>query len=958
MSAPSLFFRTPLILFLMIWLCSGSINAQDFAEQTQQLVQGKQLRIDAGTRLSARLHVIVAHFQLENGLPLTAVVSAAELAANFDEKMFLDPISQKVGIRIQAEQAAQLLAELEKIGFVLTGNAPSFRILEGYLDPAYILSLEGLAPYGLISATAFANPVNNTGSVGSQADTTLQSYRVRGTAPDNFDGSGVNVGVLSDSYDFLGGAAAGITSGDLPAAVNVLQDNGSSDEGRAMIEIIHDMAPGAGLFFATANGGEINYANNIQALATAGCGVIVDDVVYLEEPFYQDGILSQTIEQITTINDAIYFSSAGNRNTQAYENTTPTFSVDPISGLTGLDFDQTAGIDYYQQFTLEDGEQFRATLQWDDPWYSAIGVDTDLDILITDDPPTTILAIANDDNIATQIPSELISYTDATVDGLPATYNVFISKFVGPDPGRLKYVNFGTHNLNEFDTNSPTINPHAGAAACVAVAAAPYFDATAEAFTSHGPSTFLFDAAGIALASPDVRPKPDLTSSDAANNTFFGADFEGDGFPNFFGTSAAAPHAAGVAAILRQAFPTANRDAIYTALINSATDIDIVGTDSITGVGIIDAYRAIYPNPIPANLDVTDGFETANFSRAWELNYPDAGRMRPNTAFSPAGGTNHLTMDSWFGSNTFFTLNEAILHFDATGASNLMLSFDQVEYGDEDDLMPNTFTGSVNADGVALSVDGINWYRLFDLTGANSTAAYTNKSINLSNFATINALPLGADVQIKFQQYDNFPFPSDGMAFDNISITGTVLPVNLLSFTASSAPNETVALEWETVQEVENDHFLIERSRDGIQFEILQKVLGAGTTDQAQSYRSWDKNPYQGQNYYRLWQVDRNGQKTLSESVSVLVEKGNSLSVFPNPIAQGSLRWQYEALEAGVLKVRVLDLNGGILQDYSQSVDFGLNQFQIELSALASGTYLLEVSDNKVYRSVKRFSKL
>ena len=371
---------------------------------------------------------------------------------------------------------------------------------------------------------------------------------------------------------------------------------------------------------------------------------------------------------------------------------------------------------------------------------------------------------------------------------------------------------------------------------------------------------------------------------------------------------------------------------------------------------MVDVYRAIYPTPTPAALDVNDGLETANFSRAWELNYPGAGRMRPNTAFGPAGGTNHLTMDSWF--DGIFRLNEAILHFDASFATNVVLSFDQFESGDEDDLMPATFTGSVNADGVALSVDGTNWYRLFDLTGVNSPAAYANKTINLSNFATTNAITLGADVLIKFQQYDNFTFPSDGFGFDNISITGSVLPVNLLSFNAEPAPEQTVMVSWETAMEVDNDRFILERSRDGAIFESLSELPGAGTTDMAQSYQYLDNSPYQGLNYYRLWQVDRDGSKTLSEVVSVFVERGNALSVFPNPVANGQLVWQYEANESGSMNVQVIDLNGRILQSLQLSVDLGLQQYQLDVSSLPAGTYILKATNAKTYRSVQRFTKL
>lgn len=97
--------------------------------------------------------------------------------------------------------------------------------------------------------------------------------------------------------------------------------------------------------------------------------------------------------------------------------------------------------------------------------------------------------------------------------------------------------------------------------------------------------------------------------------------------------------------------------------------------------------------------------------------------------------------------------------------------------------MPEEFVGSNNSDGVALSVDGINWFRLISLTGDNSTETYETKTFDLSEFALENNLTLGQDVQIKFQQFDdlsintaNLSDPSDGIAFDNISVTGSVLP--------------------------------------------------------------------------------------------------------------------------------------------------------------------------------------
>ncbi|MEL7340113.1 MAG: hypothetical protein AAGM67_06475, partial [Bacteroidota bacterium] len=206
-TASSLFAR---IITLACCLCFGSnmLFGQSLTEQFQQLQQGKELR--AQSHLSARLHQILAHYQHDHELPITALVTEAEMALQFNYELFLYPNSNKVNIRIQAEQEDPLLVELERIGFRLKASSMEHRMIEGLLPVTDILALETLADYGLISATAFANPINNTGSVGSQADTSMQAYRVRGTAPDNFDGTGISVGVLSDSYNALSGEAAGI----------------------------------------------------------------------------------------------------------------------------------------------------------------------------------------------------------------------------------------------------------------------------------------------------------------------------------------------------------------------------------------------------------------------------------------------------------------------------------------------------------------------------------------------------------------------------------------------------------------------------------------------------------------------------------------------------------------------------------------------------------------------------
>ena len=122
-------------------------------------------------------------------------------------------------------------------------------------------------------------------------------------------GAGTKVCVLSDGVDSL---AARQASGDLPATVTVLPGQaGSGNEGTAMLEIVHDMAPGASLYFATAFGSVAQFATNIINLRAAGCDIIVDDVTYYNEGAFQDGPIAQAVNQVTAAG-ALFFSSAAN----------------------------------------------------------------------------------------------------------------------------------------------------------------------------------------------------------------------------------------------------------------------------------------------------------------------------------------------------------------------------------------------------------------------------------------------------------------------------------------------------------------------------------------------------------------------------------------------------------------------------------------------------------------------
>ena len=697
----------------------------------------------------------------------------------------------RIGIRVTAADIPAALSDLAKLGFVTAGSRPDLHFAEGYLPTSSVAQLQSLKTAGLMGFTPIFKAQTATGSVNYQGDPALQSDRTRNGLPLRYDGSGVTIGVVSDSYNNKTGAASDIATGDLPSGVNVLQDlttGTGSDEGRAMLQLIHDIAPGAGLAFATGFISEVSMADNIRKLQSqAGARIITDDVFYFDEPMFQDGPIAQAINEVVG-KGVSYFSLAGNLEKQAWEQTTIRTANDTLGGKTNqfINFDTAATPDTRQRITIPANGTVTLTLQWDDPFYTTSGVRSDLDIFLVDPATGRSLGTGGtDNNIQSQTPTETVTFT---AGGTATDVDVMIRLSGGQTPGRVKYVNYGRNNgtiitFKELATsNTPTVIPHAAATSAMSVAAVPYYDhASAEGFSSYGPSTILFAADGTRLSAAEVRQTPKLSAVDGVNTTFFGSDAgpDADTLPNFFGTSAAAPAAAAVGALVLQANPSFTPALLYNQLISTAVDIGATGYDNVTGYGRIDAWRAVrgpivpYTTSLP-DLDFTEKFENLPaLSSNWELDSTGNGRISISSTNNPDTGTGHLILDSQ-DPGSVASLSEATLSVNMTRLANAKLVFRQKEFNDSDDPMPGQFSKSSNSDGVAISYDGgSNWYRLMSLTGTQSSNFYRTFSFDLNQQAATNGQKLGADVRIRFQTYSRNPAGTGGMAFDNISVTGT-----------------------------------------------------------------------------------------------------------------------------------------------------------------------------------------
>ena len=447
--------------------------------------------------------------------------------------------------------------------------------------------------------------VTSEGVAAHRADQALHQFGATGV--------GVKVGVLSDSDDFKEDA---ITSGDLPAdAVTVPGQDGrpGAGEGTAMMEIVHDMAPGAKLFFATAFNSPESFAENIRTLRfTYGCDIIVDDVIYFFESPYQDDIIARAVRDVIA-DGATYFSSAGNLG-NFNDGTSGVWEGDFKKAKNGFDalppgyevHDFGLGV-ISDRIEVAGGPLI---LHWSDPGSLDNGLAADDYDLFVLDPSLTSVAVASTDiQDGNDLPFEFLGFF------IPADYRVVVARKTGASNRAIRTALFGGELA--IGTSGATYG-HSSVLGAFSVAAVDVATAQGGAFTggntnpvelysADGNRRVFFDPDGnpykdgkylFKNSGGQLRKKPDLAAADGVSTTLP----SGSGLNPFFGTSAAAPHAAGIAALLKSVKPTLKPTAVRAALTKSALDIEAVGFDRDSGFGIVDAVGTLnfaHAKPVP-----------------------------------------------------------------------------------------------------------------------------------------------------------------------------------------------------------------------------------------------------------------------------------------------------------------------------------------------------------------------
>jgi len=339
------------------------------------------------------------------------------------------------------QEIAALKNRLQQLG--MTNISQYKHLLSGRFPIKRLAELNNVSGIRWVTSSQAQTHMTPGGSAYNAADTAQFSDVVRKQY--NLDGSGVTIGVISDSFDCLGGAADDVLSGDLPSDVGVIKeysfcaDDPRPDEGRAMMQLIHDIAPGAKLLFHTAWEGPIDFAAGIQRLADAGADIIVDDIGYLTMPMFQEGPIAQSVNEVQA-RGVSYFSSAGNSARYSYEQS---FERGQTAARDfAHDFGLAAGkeSDFYQQITLPKGSIFKVTLQWDNSAEitGGKGAETDLDLFLMDADNKRILASSQDSNIGHD-PVEFITYLVPDDETVSTVFNLYISHRAGSIPKKIKY---------------------------------------------------------------------------------------------------------------------------------------------------------------------------------------------------------------------------------------------------------------------------------------------------------------------------------------------------------------------------------------------------------------------------------------------------------------------------------------------------------------------------------------
>lgn len=540
--------------------------------------------------------------------------------------------------------AMEKIAALNEVSSIIAAIKPQVNGGESKGVATPQLDLKSSA--GALGRSRGPQPV---GSLNSEGDATHRANFVRSNYGVN--GSGVKVGLISDSVDNLAAAQA---SGNLPA-IQVIAGRagkvGQSGEGTAMLEIVHDLAPGAQLAFACAFGNDNSpsfMADSIRLLAAAGCDIIVDDLAHFFIPIYQEDVVSKAIREVTA-QGVVYVTCASNYGNVLVK---PTGSWEGDFEDSAFTFQTDKGVYVANNWAANDDNAFNTIVtdaqtvsilmfRWAEPWGKS-KVDYDIYLL---DASGNVKGASTFAQNGDDLPAEFLQLPqgvafengDAVVVARPAS------------AAKLPISIFCPKASIEFSQGA-TIYGHNGCEQGITAGAAPAaspgpfpnpFTSTSplEDFSSAGPRILFFTPTGAPLTK--VNLKPDVIAADKVACVT-------PKFNPFFGTSAAAPHVAAIAALMLSSNPSLTVAQVKARMNAGTLDVGTAGWNADSGYGIVMAPLAVpIPAPLPTlsinNVSRAEG--NSNSSLSFTVSLSAASSQTVTVKFATANGTASASSD-------------------------------------------------------------------------------------------------------------------------------------------------------------------------------------------------------------------------------------------------------------------------------------------------------------------------
>jgi hypothetical protein len=357
-----------------------------------------------------------------------------------------------------------------------------------------------------------------------------------------------------------------------------------------MMEIVHDLAPGAQLFFSGPST-STDMVNSINYLKAQGCNVIVDDISFFGEGYFQDTSVAQAAESAVN-SGVVYVTSAGNLGSQEhwqgiFAGNQPGYTggTSRLLNFSGLNTPNNA-------ITIPSGSTCIINLQWSDPFGASAN---DYNLYLADNffslvKQSTFVQNGNDN------PFEQIVYTNS---GATATFYINVEKNTGAANREVEMTVYGNSSM-QYSTSSDELTGQEAVQSVMVVAAENAGSSSVASYSSRGGSTIYTDFVNQVST---VRQTLDGTAIDGVQ-TAIGPVW---GHQPFYGTSAAAPHAAAIAALLRQVNPSLTPAQVVQFMADTATDFTAygVGYDTTSGAGLYNALDAAYKAYTPGQTDLT-----------------------------------------------------------------------------------------------------------------------------------------------------------------------------------------------------------------------------------------------------------------------------------------------------------------------------------------------------------------